>query len=94
MEIDLRLKINEYFSLSISDRDQLIADLVEFYFSRNVSVRTLNEFEVSIGQLIFNLEMEHNFAVKSEAYNRAEIYFKLCRIFHQIRDEYYNTMEE
>lgn len=86
--MDLRLRINEYFSLNQKDRDQLIADLTEFYFDRNVSTRNSNEFEVSIGQIIFNFQLEHQFAVKSEAYHRAEIYKKLIIIFDNIREKF------
>lgn len=94
MENDLRLKITDYFKLPPSQRRQLIIDLVDFYFEKNVSLRTRNEFEISIGQLIFNLELEYKFALKSESYNRVEIYQKLSRIFHTIRDEYINENEE
>jgi len=94
MENDLRLKITEYFSMNKIDRDILIRDLTNFYFDRNVSTRNPNEFEISIGQLLFHLELEYKFALKSEAYNRAEIYQKLCRIFHNIREKYYTSLEE
>lgn len=90
MENDLRLKITDYFNLSDTERKELIVELVDFYFERNVSTKNKNEFEVSIGQLIFHLELEHRFAVKSESYNRAEIYSKLARIFHNIRETYEN----
>lgn len=93
MENDLRLKITEYFNLSPSDRKKLIVDLVDFYFEKNVSTRTKNEFEVSIGQLLFNLELEYRFALKSESYNRAEIYSKLTTIFNNIRNQYLNENE-
>lgn len=91
MENDLRFKINEYFSLSPRDRDVLIEELTEFYFDKNVSVRTMDEFQTSIGQLIFNFHLEFKFALKSEAYHRAEIYDKLIRIFESIREQ---TLEE
>lgn len=94
MENDLRLKITDYFKLSPSQRRQLIIDLVDFYFERNVSLRNQNEFETSIGQLIFNLELEYKFALKSESYNRVEIYQKLSKIFHTIREDYLNENEE
>lgn len=93
MENDLRLKITEYFNLPPSDRKKLIVDLVDFYFEKNVSTRTKNEFEVSIGQLLFNLELEYRFALKSESYNRAEIYSKLTTIFNNIRNQYLNENE-
>ena len=94
MENDLRLRITEYFNLSIKDREDLIEDLVEFYFEKNVSIKNQNEFEISINQLLFSLELEHRFAIKSEAYNRAEIYQKLSRIFWEIKEEYYNQTDD
>lgn len=93
MENDLRLKINEYFSLNKSERELLIRELTNFYFDKNVSVRTPDEFEVSINQLVFALELEYKFALKSEAYNRVEIYQKLCRIFNEIREKYFDSIE-
>ena len=87
METDLRLRITEYFSLNQKDREQLLTELIEFYYERNVSVRTKHEFETSIGQLIFNFELEWRFAVKSEAYHRAEIYSKLLIVFNRIREQ-------
>lgn len=94
MENDLRLKITEYFNLSKEDRKKLISELTEFYFENNVSTRTQNEFEISIGQLIFHLELEYRFAIKSESYNRAEIYSKLSKIFHNIREQFLKERED
>jgi len=94
MENDLRLKITDYFNLNKEERYKLILDLTEFYLDNNVSKRTKNEFEVSIGQLIFHLELEHRFAIRSESYNRAEIYSKLSSIFRNIREEYLNEEED
>jgi hypothetical protein len=94
MENDLRLKISEYFKLSLEDRDNLIKDLTDFYFDKNVSTRTLQEFDTSINQLIFWLEMEYKFALKTEAYNRVEIYQKLSRIFHLIKEKADQIEEE
>ena len=94
MENDLRLKISEYFKLNVPQRDLLIRELTNFYFDKNVSVRNPQEFEVSVSQLLYMLELEYKFALKSEAYNRVEIYQKLCKIFHNIREKYYEALEE
>lgn len=94
MENDLRLKIADYFNMSYVQRDLLIRELTDFYFEKNVSTRNPNEFEVSISQLLYWLELEHKFALKTEDYNRVEIYQKLCRIFNSIREKYYQALEE
>lgn len=93
MENDLRLKITNYFELSKEERNKLIKDLTDFYFTKNVSTRSVEEFEISIGQMIFHMELEHRLAIKGEAYNRAEIYFQLSRIFHNLRKKFLEEIE-
>lgn len=93
MENDLRLKITNYFDLNETERRDFIQELTDFYFTKNVSTRSVQEFEVSIGQLIFHIDLEHRLAVKTEAYNRAEIYSKLSKIFHNIRKQFLEEIE-
>lgn len=88
MENDLRLKIVEYFSHSKTEREQIIEELTKFYFDKNVSLDSRDAFEKSIDQLIFSLQLEYQFALKSESYNRVEIYQKLARIFWNIKEKF------
>jgi hypothetical protein len=94
MEKDFRERITEYFSYSDEERKQLITELSQFYFEKNVSTKNIDEFELTIDQLIFFLEMEWKFSIKSESYNRAEIYSKLSKIFYNIRESTLNETED
>jgi hypothetical protein len=94
MEKDFRERISEYFSYSDEERKQLITELSQFYFEKNVSTKNLDEFELTIDQLIFFLEMEWKFSIKSESYNRAEIYSKLSKIFYNIKESTLNQTED
>jgi hypothetical protein len=94
MEKDFRERITEYFSYSDEERKQLITELSQFYFEKNVSTKNIDEFELTIDQLIFFLEMEWKFSIKSESYNRAEIYSKLSKIFYNIKESTLNQTED
>ena len=94
MEKDFRERITEYFSYSDEERKQLITEFSQFYFEKNVSTKNIDEFELTIDQLIFFLEMEWKFSIKSESYNRAEIYSKLSKIFYNIKESTLNQTED
>jgi len=93
MEKDFRERITEYFSYSQEDREKLILELSQFYFEKNVSVKNIDEFHLTIDQLIFFIDMEYKFSLKSESYNRAEIYSKLSKIFYNIKESVLNNEE-
>jgi hypothetical protein len=84
--MDLNLKIKQYFKLSEEQKEDLVAELVHFYYERWINEENAYIFHFTIDELLFRLEMEHRLAVKSESYERAEIYFKLSRVFHHIKE--------
>lgn len=83
--VDWNLQITEYFKLDEEKREDVIVGLADFYYNRWVNTENQEIFDFTINELMFRLEMEHRFAVKSESYERAEIYFKLLRIFNEIK---------
>jgi len=90
---DFRERITEYFSFSPKERDELILELSQFYFEKNVSTKNIDEFLLTIDQLIFFIDMEYKFSLKTESYNRSEIYSKLSKIFYNIREQVLNEEE-
>jgi hypothetical protein len=85
--VDWNLQITEYFKMSEEEREGVIVGLAEFYYNRWVNSENEQIFHFTIDELMFRLEMEHKFAIQSESYERAEIYFKLLRIFNEIKHE-------
>lgn len=88
MENDIRFKITNYFSLPKDERDELIIELSNFYYNRWINLDTEEKFEFTINELMFRLELEYKLALKHEEYNRVEIYQKLGRIFHSLKEKF------
>jgi hypothetical protein len=85
--MDWNLAVADYFNLNEEQRDEVVVGLAKFYYDRWINTENPEIFDFTIDELIFRLELEHKFAVKGEVYERAEIYHKLLRIFHQIKEE-------
>lgn len=85
--MDLNLKMAEYFNMNEDDRDNFVIEMANFYYERWVNTENESIFHFTINELLFRLEMEHRLAIKTENYERADVYYKLCRIFHKIKDE-------
>lgn len=85
--VDWNLHITEYFKMDEQQREDVVVGLADFYYNRWVNIENEEIFHFTINELMFRLEMEHKFAIKSESYERAEIYFKLLRIFNEIKQE-------
>jgi hypothetical protein len=83
--VDWNLQITEYFNMTEEEREDVIVGLADFYYNRWVNAENQEIFDFTINELMFRLEMEHRFAVKTESYERAEIYFKLLRVFNEIK---------
>lgn len=84
---DIRFRITNYFDLSKEEREQVILDLSEFYYQKWISTENKEIFDFTINELLFRFELERKFALKSEDYHRVEIFTKLGRIFHQLKDK-------
>ena len=82
----MNLKIQEYFKLSEEEKEDFVAELGHFYYERWINEENQYIFHFTIDELLFRLEMEHRLAVKTESYERAEIYYKLCRVFNHLKE--------
>jgi hypothetical protein len=88
MENDIRFRVTNYFELSQEDREALIVELSEFYYEKWINTDTNEKFEFTIGELIFRLDLEKQFALKTEEYHRVEIYQKLGKVFYKLYENY------
>lgn len=84
---DLRLRIAEYFKLSKENKEELIRDLARYYYQRWVDEENKDVKLFTIEELIFRFEIELKMAEKFEAYERAEIYHHLLKIYHQLKEQ-------
>ena len=84
--VDWNLHITEYFKLDEQGREDIIVGLAQFYYERWVNDENESIFDFTINELMFRFELEHRFALKTESYERAEIYFKLLKVFNEIKE--------
>ena len=85
--VDWNLHITEYFKLDEEGREEVIVGLSKFYYERWVNDENESIFDFTINEIMFRFELEHRFALQSESYERAEIFYKLLRIFNEIKEQ-------
>ena len=85
--MDWNLAVADYFNLNEKQREEVVVGLAKFYYERWINEENDSIFDFTINELLFRLELEYRFAIQSEVYERAEIYHKLIRIFHQIKED-------
>jgi hypothetical protein len=85
--MDWNYPIKDYFKLSEEKREEYLTALAKFYYEKNVSTENAEKFDFTMNYLITRLHMENIHAEKNEDYERAEIFYKLTRLFMEIQEE-------
>lgn len=79
--VDWDKDINQYFKMPIEEREEVISTLAKRYFELIVDNSTETSFNSSMGYLIHQLDLRHRLALKEEEYERADIFYKLIKIY-------------
>ena len=85
--MDWDYPIKDFFKLSVEERDEYILELVKEYYKKFIKTNTEQEFNDSMNLLIFKLMTEELIANKTEQYEKAEIFYKMTRVFMELQDE-------
>jgi hypothetical protein len=85
--MDWDYPVKDFFKLSIEKREEYLLGLAKFFYDKHVVTDSRELFDVTMNDLIFTFIREENMAKKYEDYERAEIYYKLGRLFMEIQEE-------
>lgn len=76
--------VDRFFLLTKEQQREYIDEIAKHYFRKWVSQENLSVYAFTLNECIESFERIHRVAVKEEDYERAEIFFQLIRIFHEI----------
>lgn len=85
--MDWNYPVNKFFELTEDKQDECIVELAKFYSNRFISRRNRELFDFTLNDLIRRFMMEEKYAMEIENYERAEIFYRLTRIFMELQEE-------
>lgn len=85
--MDWNYPVKDFFKLSIEKREEYLIGLAKFFYEKHVITDTQEMFDVTMNDLIYRFLREESYAKRHEDYERAEIYYKLGRLFMEIQEE-------
>ena len=85
--MDWNLPVRDFFKLSPEKREEYLLTLAKFYYQKYVATESKEVFDFTMNELINKLHYEEKIARQLEEYERAEIFYKLTRLFMEIQEE-------